>query len=136
MSGRSHLWSPWPRGRTVLARRCSQWTSSFWCAVSAWIGTGAPKFCLVYIPSVKGEGATREGQGPCSASYPPGGKRVINKGNGHPWEGRTSVSHRAGDKDLLAISCERTRNSEYWARVLPGHREIIQTSTGANIVCD
>lgn len=85
-------------------------------------------------------GATREGQGPCRASYPPREKRVINKGNGHTWEGRTSESHRAGDKDLLAVSDERTRNSEYWARVLPDHRaargEILQTSTGASIVCD
>lgn len=55
VSGRNHLWSPWQRGKTALARRCSQWTSSFWYAVSAWIDTGAPKFCLVYIPSVKGE---------------------------------------------------------------------------------
>lgn len=49
-------WTPWRRGRRALAQRSSLWTSSSWCAASAWIVTGAPRFCLACIPSVRGEG--------------------------------------------------------------------------------
>lgn len=113
MSGRNHLWSPWQRGRTALARRCSQWTSSFWYAVSVWIGTGAPKFCLVYIPSVKGEESYWRGQGPCSP-LPPRKTHVINKGNVNTWERETNEPYPAGDKGWVAVSYERIRtlNSE------------------------
>lgn len=115
MSGRNHLWSPWQRGRTVPAQRYSRWTSSFWCAVSAWIGTGAPRFCLVYIPSVKGEGLPERDKGPTPRKE----MHAINKENVHTWEGGTNELRPAGDEDLIAVDCERTKNSEYWARVLP-----------------
>jgi hypothetical protein len=93
VSGRSHLWSPWQRERTALAQRCSQWISSSWCAASAWIGTGAPRFCLVCIPSVRGEE--------------------------HAHVGGTGVPQPAGGKGLDARTCKRTRNSEHWARACP-----------------
>lgn len=120
MSGRNHLWSPWQRGRTALARRCSQWTSSFWYAVSAWIGTGAPKFCLVYTPSAKGEENDWRDKGLQPLPLAPTRKtHVIDKRSVHTWERGTNEPHPAGDKDLVAISYERIRNSEYWARESP-----------------